>query len=666
MQLRQHSRLRQDAALEEVGHTLRSLLPGSRMYGLSNHSASLQGYLVTAAEMGRLGFVRALLECRKYARGFSAMRVTDVADAAAHANQLHIVQELRVHGIHCTKRGADGAARRGHLRCVQDLRENGIHCTHEGADAAASNGHLHIVLDLRVHGIQCTQTGANLAAANDHLRVVRDLRDHGIHCSQQGANAAVSNGHVDVVQDLRVHDIHCAPNSADVAASKGHLAIVQDLRAHGIHCTQKGADDAAMKGHVHVLQDLRAHGIHCSPEVVDDAAANGHVHIVQDLRAHGIHCTTSGANAAATNGHLGVVRDLRAHGIHCTQHGADGAAGKGHVAIVQDLRAHGIHCSRTGRIAGALSGKSKMLNDLRVHAHLSLHPQLLVKPEVMSTTADQLPRLIVVMDVDRTLLCPLEKRYCSDDQLLRLGFEWSENDAQYEVLRPNAREFLQEIATFADVVLFTTRPQKYADLARDLLDPGRSIVKKVFCRDHLQNLSLENEPKDLYFVAASLERVVLVDDEWCRFGCLQLTNCLPVKGWCLESATHQRGREELYTKMAQDCHLVQDILPVLKRLATVSDVRPVLSAHIVGQKHGLSNAFSEWSASDLSDIRKVSTVLESFWERAENLRKGGCKLPSEAITSVADSTLDYVFYCLRMIEESANHQGMVVTNSMVL
>jgi RNA polymerase II subunit A small phosphatase-like protein len=128
--------------------------------------------------------------------------------------------------------------------------------------------------------------------------------------------------------------------------------------------------------------------------------------------------------------------------------------------------------------------------------------------------------------------------------------------------RPGVRQFLQELSSFAEVVLFTAASSAYAAPLADLLDPRAELFAARLYSDACVAAAGREGVKDLAGFGRPLGRVVLVDNSPYSF-LLQPANglpCLPYHG--------QRG----------DGQLLGVILPLLRSLAQLGDIRPLLEA----------------------------------------------------------------------------------------
>jgi len=94
--------------------------------------------------------------------------------------------------------------------------------------------------------------------------------------------------------------------------------------------------------------------------------------------------------------------------------------------------------------------------------------------------------------------------------------------------RPGAREFLDEMAKYYEIVIFTTALQDYADWVLGQLDLSHSIKHRLY-RQH----ALPNDGgyiKDLSRLGRPLSKMIIVDNLAENFQ-LQLENGIMIKTW---------------------------------------------------------------------------------------------------------------------------------------
>ncbi|KAF4395750.1 hypothetical protein CsatB_009455 [Cannabis sativa] len=202
-------------------------------------------------------------------------------------------------------------------------------------------------------------------------------------------------------------------------------------------------------------------------------------------------------------------------------------------------------------------------------------------------------KLTVVLDLDETLVCAYETSSLPvgiRNQATEAGLKWFElecfsSDKECEgrpkvnyvtvFERPGLHEFLKQLGTFADLVLFTAGLEGYA---RPLVD--RIDEENLFCRRLYRPSTISTEyrehVKDLTGLAKDMCRIVIVDNNPFSF-LLQPVNGIP----CIPFTAGQ----------PHDTQLLDVLLPLLKELSEQKDVRPALyeKFHMPEwfQKHGI-------------------------------------------------------------------------------
>eukprot|EP00727_Mastigamoeba_balamuthi_P014434 m51a1_g9615 putative ctd phosphatase-like protein (477) ;mRNA; r:1083327-1085092 len=170
------------------------------------------------------------------------------------------------------------------------------------------------------------------------------------------------------------------------------------------------------------------------------------------------------------------------------------------------------------------------------------------------------PRATLVLDLDETLV------HCSTEPVAGADvvFPVVWNGIEYRVYakkRPGLEEFMEAVSPLFEVVVFTASQQVYADKLLDIIDPqGRWFRHRVF-RDACVCVE-GNYIKDLAILGRDLARTVIVDNSPQAFG-FQYNNGIPILSWF----------------DAPDDAELANLMPLLRRLATANDVRPVLRNH---------------------------------------------------------------------------------------
>lgn len=167
------------------------------------------------------------------------------------------------------------------------------------------------------------------------------------------------------------------------------------------------------------------------------------------------------------------------------------------------------------------------------------------------------PKITLAIDLDETLVhcsvIPLEKA--------ELTFSVNFNGVDYEVYvrtRPHLKVFLEQVSEWFETVVFTASQKVYADKLLDILDPkGKFIGHRLF-RDSCVCID-GNYLKDLHILGRDLQTVAILDNSIQAFG-FQLNHGIPIESWFDNDS---------------DSELL-DLLPFLRKLKDVKDVRPLI------------------------------------------------------------------------------------------
>jgi len=123
--------------------------------------------------------------------------------------------------------------------------------------------------------------------------------------------------------------------------------------------------------------------------------------------------------------------------------------------------------------------------------------------------------------------------------------------------RPGVDLFLEKVAAFCEVVIFTASTALYANELLDQLDVHRTISYRLF-REACSRYK-EGYVKDLSRLGRNLDNVIIIDNLPICYA-LQPENAIPIKTW-----RHDPDDRELY-----------DLLPILVSLANVDHIPRVL------------------------------------------------------------------------------------------
>ena len=138
-------------------------------------------------------------------------------------------------------------------------------------------------------------------------------------------------------------------------------------------------------------------------------------------------------------------------------------------------------------------------------------PLDIVDPPYLPPVSETEAPYTLVLDLDETLV----------------HYQEIENDGRI-LVRPGAEEFLEEMAQFYEVIVFTAALQDYADWVLDQLDSKKNIQYRLY-RQHASPCGT-NYIKDLSRVGRPLNRVIIVDNLAENFQ-LQPENGIMIKSW---------------------------------------------------------------------------------------------------------------------------------------
>ena len=172
----------------------------------------------------------------------------------------------------------------------------------------------------------------------------------------------------------------------------------------------------------------------------------------------------------------------------------------------------------------------------------------------------------LILDLDETLVHsgfhPFNR---NSDFTLNINVD-GKNHTIYVLKRPYVEEFLSEISPYFEIIIFTASISEYASPVIDLLDKENLTKGRLF-REHClfkHGLYL----KDLKNIGKNLKDVVIIDNNPASYA-LNQDNGLPILTWY----------EDL-----NDKELI-NLIPLLKYLSTVEDIRPIIKIIVDKQKN---------------------------------------------------------------------------------
>lgn len=154
-------------------------------------------------------------------------------------------------------------------------------------------------------------------------------------------------------------------------------------------------------------------------------------------------------------------------------------------------------------------------------------------------------RYTLVLDLDETLVHTTGTAQEVTDYTVRV--------------RPGAKEFIEEMARWYELVIFTAGTKDYADYALGFVDPGEKIAHRLY-REHVMQKGTAFV-KDISRLGRDLKKVIIIDNIVENFQ-LQSENGIFIKSWEDDE---------------NDTSLIE-LMPVLRRIVElkIPDVRVAL------------------------------------------------------------------------------------------
>jgi RNA polymerase II subunit A small phosphatase-like protein len=171
--------------------------------------------------------------------------------------------------------------------------------------------------------------------------------------------------------------------------------------------------------------------------------------------------------------------------------------------------------------------------------------------------ADVLGRKTLVLDLDETLVHSSFKQTKQPDIVLPVDIEGRVCHV-YILVRPGCAKFLTEMAKYYEVVIFTASLSKYANPLMDIIDPNNTAPQRLF-REHC-TFSNSIFVKDMTRLGRPMKDVFIIDNSPLSYS-FQPENGMPILSWYEEKTDNK----------------LLELIPVLKLLSQVDDVRPVLT-----------------------------------------------------------------------------------------
>ncbi|CDW83760.1 nuclear lim interactor-interacting [Stylonychia lemnae] len=204
----------------------------------------------------------------------------------------------------------------------------------------------------------------------------------------------------------------------------------------------------------------------------------------------------------------------------------------------------------------------------------------------------------LVLDLDETLVHSSFKPPEQPDIVLPVEIE-GKVCYVYVLIRPGAITFLEQLAEYYELVIYTASLSKYAEPLMNILDQGE------WCSHHLfrEHCTFYNGifVKDMTQLGRRMQDIIIIDNSPSSY-LFQPENALPILSWYDD----------------KEDQLLYQYIPMLKELSDVDDVRPFIMASV---------------KDNILDIDKAMQLLKAYKDQQEqNMLKS-----SKLISSISSS-----------------------------
>ena len=211
----------------------------------------------------------------------------------------------------------------------------------------------------------------------------------------------------------------------------------------------------------------------------------------------------------------------------------------------------------------------------------------------------------LILDLDETLVHsgfhPFDRE---SDFTLNINID-GKNHTIYVLKRPYVDEFLSEISPYFEIIVFTASISEYASPLLDQLDKNNLASGRLFRQHCLFNHGLYL--KDLKNIGKNLKDTIIIDNNPASYV-LNQDNGLPILTWYDDP---------------NDKELI-DLIPLLKFLSTVEDVRPIIKKIVDHHKNvinfDLVEDFIKNKIKENNDYKKMIYDTNDNYNDSENSR----------------------------------------------
>ena len=245
----------------------------------------------------------------------------------------------------------------------------------------------------------------------------------------------------------------------------------------------------------------------------------------------------------------------------------------------------------------------------------------------------------LILDIDETLVHSAFKPFNRPSDIsLNIDINGL-NRKIYVLKRPHVDEFLEELSNIFEIITFTASLSQYADPLLDKLDKYHIVSHRLFRENciYLKGMYI----KDLRKIGRELKNIIIIDNNPISYV-INMDNGIPILTW--------------YENLNDD--ELMKLIPLLKYLASVEDVRPVIK-QIVNRKINKID-FNMFNQIVKGDKDKKTLRINSGYKPANN-KSINYSMISKNITNSL-SNMSYNDY-LKNLENNKNSKSK--TNSII-
>ena len=245
----------------------------------------------------------------------------------------------------------------------------------------------------------------------------------------------------------------------------------------------------------------------------------------------------------------------------------------------------------------------------------------------------------LVLDLDETLVHSTTKKAFPNRKNIILHMKIRNiNYTIYVILRPFLEVFLHEMSLCYDLYIFTASLSHYAKILIEIIDKNK-VIKQVLNRENckfIKGLYL----KDLSIFKRDLKDIIIIDNNPLSYT-LNKNNGIPIPSWIDDP---------------NDKELIK-LIPIMKYLSKVTDVRPVINKIINKNKNKLDlvkvNKILDYNNKTKYHLRQKLKINK---DEEINLPKDNLKINQNVFKIKKELSFNNTNYKIKTIPEAKNEE----------